>query len=146
MLSITNYQNLVRPMQWLVVALVFLLFLRIARAVIVEARPVGGIGSGSRRRGARLKALEGPGLSEETFSLAKDATIGRASTCDVSIPADSFASTVHARIAFDEDGLYIEDLGSTNGTYVNAERVAGRTSLRRGDTVQVGESVFEVTR
>ncbi|MCX6512982.1 MAG: FHA domain-containing protein [Actinobacteria bacterium] len=146
MLSITNYQSLVRPMQWLVVALVFLFFLRIARAVIVEARPVGGIGSGSRRRGARLKALEGRGLAEETFSLAKDATIGRASTCDVSIPADSFASTVHARIAFDEDGLYIEDLGSTNGTYVNAERVAGRTSLRRGDTVQVGESVFEVTR
>lgn len=146
MLLAADYQGLVRPMQWLVVALVFLFFLRIARAVVVEARPVGGVGSGSRRRGGRLRVLEGPGLADEFFSLARDVTIGRSSTCDVSVPADTFASTVHARIAFDEDGLYIEDLGSTNGTFVNAERVAGRTSLRRGDTIQVGESVFEVTR
>ena len=52
-------------------------------------------------------------------------------------------SQVHARV-FDRDGtLWIEDLGSTNGTFVNGERSNERVKLRKGDRVQVGETVLE---
>ena len=72
--------------------------------------------------------------------------MGRSATCDVVIAEDVYASTVHARITRDDDGLWAEDLASTNGTWVNAERVAQPTKLTRGDVLQVGGTVFEVIR
>jgi pSer/pThr/pTyr-binding forkhead associated (FHA) protein len=64
----------------------------------------------------------------------------------VALPDDSYASQLHARI-FRKDGrLWLEDLGSTNGTYLNAKAVTSPVALRRGDRVQVGRTVLEVTR
>jgi len=59
---------------------------------------------------------------------------------------DNFLSSRHARIASDSGELSIEDLGSTNGTYVNQQLVKGRVHLERGDIVQVGGVLFEVVR
>ena len=55
-------------------------------------------------------------------------------------------STRHARFAQDGGELTLEDLGSTNGTYVNQEPIRGRVQLERGDIVQVGGVLFEVVR
>jgi pSer/pThr/pTyr-binding forkhead associated (FHA) protein len=53
---------------------------------------------------------------------------------------------VHARV-FDRDGdLYLEDLGSTNGTFVNGDAVQEATRLQRGDRVQIGHTELEVAR
>ena len=71
--------------------------------------------------------------------------IGRSPECDLSI-SDTYLSSRHARVANDGGDLSIEDLGSTNGTYVNQELVAGRVQLERGDIVQVGGILFEVVR
>ena len=55
-------------------------------------------------------------------------------------------SQVHAR-AFDRDGtLWVEDAGSTNGTLVNGKRITEPVKLRKGDRVQVGETVLEAQR
>ena len=59
---------------------------------------------------------------------------------------DTYISSRHARLMNDNGELSIEDLGSTNGTYVNQELVKGRMQLDRGDIVQVGGVIFEVVR
>ncbi|MEO6121400.1 MAG: FHA domain-containing protein, partial [Acidimicrobiales bacterium] len=72
--------------------------------------------------------------------------VGRAAGCHVALPEDTFASQLHARL-FRRDGrMWLEDLGSTNGTYLNAKAVAAPVALRRGDRVQVGRTVLEVTK
>jgi FHA domain len=67
-------------------------------------------------------------------------TIGRAEDNTVPIPDDEFASGHHARIESQRDGVWILDLGSTNGTFVNGARLDGRRRLRGGDLVQVGDT------
>lgn len=75
-----------------------------------------------------------------------EATIGRSPECTISIPDDEFASAVHARVSHLEDGVYLEDLGSTNGTLLNAVPISGPARLRRGDRFTIGRSIFEVRR
>jgi hypothetical protein len=67
-------------------------------------------------------------------------TIGRAEDNTVALPDDEFASGHHARIESQRDGVWILDLGSTNGTFVNGARLDGRRRLREGDLVQVGDT------
>jgi hypothetical protein len=154
-------QNLVRALEILVVALVWLFFLRIIRAVWVEVRPPrregvapvtrGGQGAaldGSRERGRRryrLRVVEPPERRGETLELPDEVTLGRAPGCGIRLE-DPYTSSLHARISRRDQTLWIEDLGSTNGTWVNAVRVTGPTKLGRGDLVQVGGTVFEVQR
>jgi FHA domain len=67
-------------------------------------------------------------------------TIGRAEDNAVALPHDEFLSGHHARIESQRDGVWILDLGSTNGTFVNGARLDGRRRLREGDLVQVGDT------
>ena len=69
----------------------------------------------------------------------------RSPDCDVRLQ-DTYLSSRHARVANDSGDLSIEDLESTNGTYVNQELIKGRVHLERGDIVQVGGVLFEVVR
>ena len=62
------------------------------------------------------------------------------------MPDDVYTSTVHARLFRHNDQLWVEDLGSTNGTFVNSERITQAVRLGKGDLLQVGSTVFEVTR
>jgi len=72
-------------------------------------------------------------------------TVGRAPGCGVSLQ-DTTVSQLHARV-FRRDGrLYVEDLGSTNGTFVNRVPVSAPVPLNRGDRLQVGGTVLEVSR
>jgi hypothetical protein len=73
-------------------------------------------------------------------------TIGRAEDNTVALPDDEFASGHHARIESQRDGVWILDLGSTNGTFVNGARLDGRRRLREGDLVQVGDTEFRFER
>jgi pSer/pThr/pTyr-binding forkhead associated (FHA) protein len=76
---------------------------------------------------------------------AEPLTIGRAESCQV-ILGDTYVSQMHARV-YPKDGEWlVEDLGSTNGTYVNGQRIAEVTRLRKGDRVQFGNTVAEITR
>jgi len=71
--------------------------------------------------------------------------IGRAEACQVQV-SDTYVSSFHARI-FSRDGAwYVEDLGSTNGTYLNQRKVVSAAPLRTGDRVRVGKTVLELKR
>ncbi len=71
---------------------------------------------------------------------AGGATLGRG---DVEIVLeDPFASSRHARIERQGGAMVLEDLGSTNGTYLNEELLAGPQPLHTGDRVRIGDSVF----
>ncbi len=94
----------------------------------------------------RLTVTEPPSRQGMRFELdVPELTIGRAAGCHVSVADDTFASSLHARV-FGRDGtVFVEDLGSTNGTYVNGARLTGPTVLRPGDQVQVGNTVLEAS-
>jgi len=149
-------QNLLRALEVLVVALIWLFFFRVIRAVWVEIRPpkarggaevqVGGAPPSRReRRSLRLKVIEPEDQRGNVFDLGDELTIGRAAGCGVRVD-DSYTSALHARLFKREDHLWVEDLSSTNGTWVNAERIAAATRLGRGDLLQVGGTVFEVSK
>lgn len=67
-------------------------------------------------------------------------TIGRGANNDLPLPDDEFSSARHARIEPRRDGVYVEDMGSTNGTFVNGIRLARERRLQPGDIVRVGET------
>lgn len=67
-------------------------------------------------------------------------SIGRAEDNDVVLEGDEFASSHHARIESNREGVWVLDLNSTNGTFVNGSRLDGRRRLREGDVVQIGET------
>lgn len=147
----TNYQAIIRPLQWFVVIIIFLFFLRVVRAVYVETRPGGrrkDRRQGGSRRALTLQVIEPEVRQGERFSLTPgtEMSIGRSGMCEIAIPDDVYASTVHAKVFADGTHLLVEDLQSTNGTYVNTERVVVPTRLARGDVVQVGGTIFEVAR
>ena len=73
-------------------------------------------------------------------------TVGRSGDNTISLDGDEFASGQHARIESQRDGVWILDLGSTNGTFVNGERVEGRRRLHRGDLVQIGDTELRFER
>lgn len=77
-----------------------------------------------------------------TVPLVAETTIGRAPGCVVTVE-DGYVSQVHARVVAHEGAFLVEDLGSTNGTYVNSQRVGTPVPLRRGDLLQVGGTVLE---
>jgi pSer/pThr/pTyr-binding forkhead associated (FHA) protein len=73
-------------------------------------------------------------------------TIGRADDNVVVLEGDDYASGRHARVESGLDGTWVVDLGSTNGTYVNGERLEGRRRLHEGDLVQVGDTELRFER
>ena len=62
------------------------------------------------------------------------------------MPEDIYTSTLHARLFRRNDQLWVEDLGSTNGTFVNSEQITQAMRLGKGDLLQIGSTVFEVSR
>jgi hypothetical protein len=98
------------------------------------------------RRSWRLLVVEPPAASGRAFDVNGELTIGRAPGCGISIPDDTFVSNVHARV-FERDGdVFVEDLGSTNGTLINGNALSATVKLRKGDRIQAGQTVLEATR
>jgi hypothetical protein len=146
----STYAAVVRPLQVLVMVVAVLFFARVLRVATVQSRPVEFVARSARRRtrsGATLalEFIEPIERAGERLDVDVPVVIGRSPECDLSI-SDTYLSSRHARVANDGGDLSIEDLGSTNGTYVNQELVAGRVQLERGDIVQVGGILFEVVR
>lgn len=128
-------------------AVALLFFARVIRVASVQARPAGLVGSSRRRRGGNLaiEFIEPEERTGERIEISNPITVGRSPACDLSVQ-DTYISSRHARLMNDAGELSIEDLGSTNGTYVNQELARGRVQLERGDIVQVGGVIFEVVR
>jgi FHA domain len=96
----------------------------------------------------RLVVVSSPALDEqEEFVLdSQTLTIGRGSQNTIPLDDDEFASAAHARIEPRQDGVWLEDAGSTNGTYLNGVRLSRPRKLTPGDLVRVGETDFRFDR
>ena len=84
-------------------------------------------------------------LRETVVAVAQEITIGRGGGCAIALANDTFVSTVHARVVPRGDTVWLEDLGSTNGTLLNTQRVSELTQLKDGDRIEIGSSLIEVT-
>ena len=88
-------------------------------------------------------AAPADGPRGRVVALDRSLLIGRRADCDV-ILQDDAVSGHHARITWDSDGWQVEDLGSTNGTYVNARQVSRPTKLKSGDALRIGTATWRV--
>ena len=114
--------------------------------VVAASAPAAAPPKARGRRPWRLVLVEPAAEAGAAYSIDSEITLGRGGGCTVPLAFDTFVSQVHAR-AFDRDGtLWIEDLGSRNGTFVNGEQVHEPTRVAKGARVQVGETVLEVDR
>jgi len=92
----------------------------------------------------RIVATQGP-YAGQAFELTGDLmTIGRDAAQAIALVNDMGVSRTHAQIIRQGDQTLIEDLGSTNGTYVNGVRISAPTPIKPGDTLQLGASLFRV--
>ena len=75
----------------------------------------------------------------------KPIIVGRSSDLDMVLVED-MVSRKHARITMQQEQIWIEDLGSTNGTFVNGDKLTQAMMLKKGDRVKIGETVLEAER
>jgi len=99
-----------------------------------------------KRQSPRSLVVSEADSDSQTFPMSGEPiTIGRGSSCEV-VLTDTYASQVHARV-FPRDGAwFVEDLGSTNGTYLNRVRVSQASPLAAGDEIRIGKTTLEARR
>ena len=156
--------SLLTILKFCLLALLYLFFLRVLRAVWAEmnaprtvaataapparsARNWGGSnkggGGGGAKAGGRLRVIEPAETKGQTYDLDDELTVGRAGGCHITLD-DTFVSQLHARVFRREAQLYVEDLGSTNGTFLNRKKVTVPIAIRKGDRLQIGKTVMEL--
>jgi hypothetical protein len=127
---------------------------RNAEADAVGTAPVDATGMHVASRGLEtadagsplLRVATAAGLqSGAAYDLSDGALLGRGDQADI-VLEDSFASSRHARLVPHGDVMVLEDLGSTNGTYLNGEPLRGPQPLHAGDQIRIGDSEFTFER
>ena len=104
-------------------------------------------GGGGQALALRLRVVDPPQRRGRVFELGDEVTVGRSPGCAVPLDDDTFASSIHARVFRRSGELWARGhSGSTNGTWLNDERLDDPRRLRRGDRVKIGSTVLEVAR
>jgi pSer/pThr/pTyr-binding forkhead associated (FHA) protein len=113
-----------------------------------QAQAAGLIGRGRVIDSGRLIVVASPSLDAGLVRVLDSAavTLGRGGQNDLTLDSDDFASARHARIEPRRDGVWVEDVGSTNGTYVNGARLSKPRVLRDGDVIRVGSTDIRYER
>ena len=142
-------------------ALLYLFFFRVVRAVWTEVRPPSPVPTGvpgaaastpskKRRREERsgprtreLVVVEPVEAAGRAFPLIGEMSIGRAAGCQITLD-DTYSSQIHARVFSRDNQWQVEDMGSTNGTWLNRHKVAGAMVMKPGDVLQIGNTVMEL--
>ncbi|MGI8622355.1 MAG: FHA domain-containing protein [Solirubrobacteraceae bacterium] len=144
------------------IAILYLFLLWVARSALRDLRGTGSEtavsyddATGMHSAGAametpggmpKLRVASAPGLREgAAYDLTNGATLGRGSEVDI-VLEDTFSSSRHARLVAHGDAVVLEDLGSTNGTYLNGEPLTGPQPLHDGDRIRIGDSEFTFER
>ena len=136
------------------VGVVVLLYLFIWRVIRVASRdmtvgqesmvlrPVRPAAKAEPARSAgHLVVVQSPELAPGTnIEIGRDLVAGRDADLDIPLGADGYASGRHARFGRGQDGDVVEDLHSTNGTYVNGDRLVGLRRLVAGDVITIGQT------
>ena len=94
----------------------------------------------------KLRVASAAGLrAGSAYDLSDGALLGRGDSADIRLE-DTFASSAHARLVAQGDVIVLEDLGSTNGTYLIGEPLRGPQPLHIGDSIRIGDSEFTFER
>lgn len=114
------------------------------RALLPGRRSKSGGGGGGRVRSARQMIVTHGALAGTRITLdSKPITMGRADDSTLVLD-DDYASTRHARLSLQGEEWYVEDLGSTNGTYLDRAKVSGPTRVPLGVPIRIGKTVIEL--
>lgn len=127
---------------------------RMARSLTYETREILRVEAGEFDPAAAIGTPQGgipgsvyvvaaPNQRPRSIPLKEEMTIGRSLQCDISIPDDRFISQYHARISLQNGNCVVEDLGSTNGTYLNGARIKSPARVQRGDRISLGNTILE---
>jgi FHA domain len=110
--------------------------------ILAPSREAGIVTARPPVHSGRLVVVKSAELDEGLdFELdSAQLTVGRGGQNDVALPSDDYASARHARFEPRQDGVWVQDLGSTNGTYLNGARLERPRRLTHGDVVRVGET------
>lgn len=161
-------EQLLTVLKLCLLALLYLFFLRVLRAVwtevnpprrLVEAAPAATKGRRAAapraarqrsRRGApspptRLVVVEPADRAGTEYALGEELTLGRAGGCSIVLD-EQYVSQVHARVFIRDGSLFVEDLGSTNGTYVGSRRITQPTAISLGTRVRIGKTILELRK
>jgi pSer/pThr/pTyr-binding forkhead associated (FHA) protein len=108
-------------------------------------RPLPPQTKAKRTRGEpRVLVITQGGQAGQSAALADGVIlIGRGADAQLSLD-DDYVSTRHARVVSGENGVYLEDLGSTNGSYVNNQRITAPTTITLSDTVRIGRTIMRL--
>lgn len=134
-------------LRYLFLGLLFLFLILVVRAIY---RDINAPETQAPQKASRRKKNEQPHLLVMAgdrnlgakCSLVEEVRIGRAGNCQIVI-GDTYASQQHARVYSSDGRFFVEDLGSTNGTYVNGRKISYPLELRHGDRIKIGKTVFE---
>jgi pSer/pThr/pTyr-binding forkhead associated (FHA) protein len=112
-----------------------------------KAAPASKPARGTRRprEAGSIVVLNETGKKASSHRLSGTIQIGRAEACQIRLD-DTYASQFHARISERNGAWHVEDLGSTNGTYVNGRKVTGPTPIGAGDQIKVGKAILELRK
>lgn len=111
-----------------------------ASAPVAAAQPKAS--SSPRKARGQVMITAPPELAGSVMSIGDDFSIGRAPQCSLTLD-DTYVSQHHASIVWKDRQYVAGDAGSTNGTYVNEERLTQAVVLRPGDQVRIGSTVLE---
>lgn len=159
-------EQLLTVLKLCLLALLYLFFLRVLRAVwtevnpprrLVEAAPAATKGRRAAapraarqrsRRGApspptRLVVVEPADRAGTEYALGEELTLGRAGGCSIVLD-EQYVSQVHARVFIRDGSLFVEDLGSTNGTFLGNQKVEDPVELRHGERIRIGATTLEL--
>jgi pSer/pThr/pTyr-binding forkhead associated (FHA) protein len=138
-------------------ALLFLFIWRsmrwVVRGLTVEPGPRAAARATKKGRATTPPPPPGPttvmvyadGIKPRTLPLTASMIMGRAPECELLLE-DTYVSQQHARLFGKNGAWYVEDLGSTNGTYVNEQKLAAPAMVQPGDRIRVGTTVLELRR
>ncbi len=120
--------------------LIYVFLWQMARSMRSHVSPGARL---SNKAAREIVVVRSESLSGQRFSLERPKVIGRSSDADIIID-DSYSSDFHLRVGLQDGEVTLNDLGSTNGTYLNGRRVTVPTVISRGDSIQIGKTIFEV--
>ncbi|KRQ87111.1 FHA domain-containing protein FhaB [Caloramator mitchellensis] len=131
-------------LKFVVIGLIYLVLFRIIRVMYLDLKGVKPKGNVKEYTLEVIDAPEETGLSRGSFFLVhKVLLIGRNDDSDITIK-DPYISGNHAKIFVKNNNLYIEDLNSTNGTFLNGKRIKDLEGIDDGDIIEMGRVTFKV--
>ena len=153
--------SLLTILRLLLLSLIWLFFIRVLGLLAAKPKPFAAVAAAppaaaraaaappapssarSAAGKASLRVVTSGAMANKEFVVGDEATLGRGQGCQVQI-AEPMVSQLHARLFRNDKGLHVEDLGSTNGTYLNGRKVGGPAKLKKGDRLRVGPIELEV--